>query len=94
MSGESSSRSLDAIYQNGKVAGRVVDAEVDAEAREVRFGEIYQSDGLLLPEECEYLQYRIQIQSVRDATKLSTDSPHKGRILRACVADIVGYLDG
>lgn len=87
------SKDKDAIYQNGKIAGRVVDSEVDTEAKEVRFAEIYESDWLLLPEECEYLHYRIIIQKVMEATKVSADARQRGRILRGCVADIVGYLD-
>jgi hypothetical protein len=90
---KSAGREPDAIYQAGKVVGRVIDPEIDPEAKEIHFGEIYESDWLLLPEECEYLQYRIVIQNVRDATKVSADSRQRGRILRGCIADIVGYRE-
>jgi hypothetical protein len=89
----SATREADAIYQNGRIVGRVLDSQIDAEGREIRFGEIYDSDWLLLPEECDYQQYRIVIQNVRDASKISRDSDRKGRILRYCVAEIVGYLN-
>ncbi len=87
----SASREADAIYQNGRIVGRVLDAEVEADSRKIRIGEIYDSDWLLLPEECDYQQYRIVIQNVQDASKISRDSDRKGRILKDCVAEIVGY---
>jgi hypothetical protein len=86
-------REPDAIYQNGKLVARTLDPEVDTEAKEILFGEIYNSDELLIPEECEFREYRILVQRIADATKVDRQSVHKGRILRRCVADILGYRE-
>jgi len=87
------SREQDAIYQNGKLVGRVVEPEVDLEAKEVRFGEIYDSDHLLIPEECEFQKYRIIIQRIVYASRVDKHPDRQGRVLRGCVADILGYRE-
>jgi len=84
-------REQDAIYQNNRCVARVLDAEVDTGAKEIRFGEVYNSDELLLPEECEYQKCRILIQRIAYASKVNKDEPHKGRILRGVTAEILGY---
>ncbi|MCL5005001.1 MAG: hypothetical protein M1404_00585 [Acidobacteria bacterium] len=91
--GASPARQQDAIYQNGKLVGRVVDSEVDREVNEIRFGEIYESDHLLIPDECEFQNYRIIIQRIVYASKIDKQSERKGRILRGCVAGILGYRE-
>jgi hypothetical protein len=83
----------DAIYQNDRPAGRTLDVQVDLGAKEIRFGEIYQSDYLLLPDECEYQKYRILVQKVAFAGKLDRSAAHKGRVLRGVVAEILGYRE-
>lgn len=83
-------REPDALYQRGRVVGRVLEAEVDAAARQVRFGEIHNSDDLLLPEECEFQNYTILIQKVAFASRIDRSAPHKGRVLRGISADILG----
>jgi hypothetical protein len=83
-------REPDAIYQDGRLVARVRDVQVNLQARQVRFAEVYNSDELLLPEECEFQKYRIQIQHVADATKVSRTEPQKGRILRGVTADLLG----
>ncbi|MBZ5544290.1 MAG: hypothetical protein LAO07_11520, partial [Acidobacteriia bacterium] len=57
------------------------------------FAEVYNSDDLLLPEECEFQKYRMLIQRIADATKVSKDEPHKGRILRGVIADLLGHRE-
>lgn len=86
-------REQDAIYQKGKLVARVLEPEVDADAKEIRFGEIYNSDYLLIPEECEFQKYRIVIQRIAYSTKVDRQLGHKGRILQGCVADILGYRE-
>ncbi len=86
-------RDPDAIYQDDRLVGRVVEAEVDLDAREIRFREIYQSDELLLPEECEYQKYKILIQRIAFATKIESGAAHKGRVLKSIVAEILGYRE-
>jgi hypothetical protein len=81
----------DAIYQGGRVVGRVLDERVDSGAREIHFGEIYNSDELLLPDDCEFREYRILIQRMEFATREERAAPHKGRVLRGVVAEILGY---
>ncbi|HEV2351268.1 MAG TPA: hypothetical protein VG028_15635 [Terriglobia bacterium] len=89
----SGARAQDAIYQGDRMVARVTEAEVDLDARELRLGEVYESDLLMIPEECEYQKYRILIQRIGYATKIDKVSPHKGRILRGVVADILGYRE-
>ncbi|HUI40995.1 MAG TPA: hypothetical protein VL523_03395 [Terriglobia bacterium] len=89
----SGAREEDAIYQEGRLVARVLDARVDAEARDIRFGEVYNSDELLLPEDCEFRTYRILIQRMEFATREERGAAHKGRVLRGVVADILGYRE-
>lgn len=84
-------READAIYQNGRLVARVLEAETDTAAKEIRFGEVYSSDELILADECEFQKYRILIQRVAYASKVSKEEPHKGRILRGVVADLLGF---
>jgi hypothetical protein len=86
-------REQDAIYQNGKRVATVLNAELDWEAKEIRFGEVYDSDFLMLPDECEFQKYKILIQRIAYATKVEKSAVHKGRTLRGVVADILGCLE-
>ncbi len=83
----------DAIYQGGRLVAKVLDARVDAEAREVHFGELYNSDELLLPDDCEFREYRILIQRMDFAAKEERGAAHKGRVLRGVTAEILGYRE-
>lgn len=86
-------RQPDAIYQYNQIVARVLAPEVDLEAKEIRFGEIYNSDSLLLPDESEYQNYKILIQRITFAAKVDAGALHKGRVLRGVVADILGYRE-
>lgn len=86
-------REEDAIYQGDRIVARVLDAEVDLEAKEIRFGEIYQSDDLLLSEECEFQKYRILIQHIAFASRIDRSAPHKGRVFKGATADLLGYRE-
>ncbi len=86
-------REDDAIYQNRRVVARVADPQVDSEAKEIRFAELYNSDELLLPDECEFQKYTIMVQRIAHATKVDKAAPHKGRVLRDVVAEILGYRE-
>ncbi|HLI30779.1 MAG TPA: hypothetical protein VKV79_06745 [Terriglobia bacterium] len=86
-------RENDAIYQNGRLVGRVLEPEIDGGAKEIRFGEIYNSDNLLLPDECDFQRYRIVVRKVAFASKVEKDSLHKGRILRGVMAEILGFRE-
>ena len=86
-------REQDAIYQKNRLVARILDPELDLEAKEVRFGEIYQCDELLLPDECEFQKHRILVRRVADATKIDRAAPHKGRILRGVAAELLGYRE-
>lgn len=90
-------REEDAVYQWSRFHGerlvaRVVDAEIDEDNKEILFRELYQSDFLLLPDECEFRGYKILVRTVGDAVKVDKLAPEKGRILRDVKADILGYL--
>ncbi len=89
----SDSREDDALYQEGRLVARVLDARVDQEAREIHFGEIFDSDELLLPEDCEYRNYRVLIQHVGFATREERGAAHKGRVLKETVAEILGFRE-
>ena len=86
-------RELEAIYQNNQVVARVLGPEVDTQAKEIRFTELYNSDLLVLPDECEYQRYRILVQRIEYASKVNKEEPHKGRILRGVAAEILGYRE-
>jgi hypothetical protein len=86
-------RDDDAIYQDDRLVGRALDARVDQEAREIHFGEIFSSDDLLLPDDCEFRNYRILIQHVAFASKEERGAAHKGRVLRDAVAEILGFRE-
>src|SRR5579859_1919296 len=83
----------DAIYQGNRLVARVLDAEVDLDAKEIRIGEVYNSDELMIPDECEFQRYRILIQRIAYATKVDKAERNKGRILRGVTADILGYRE-
>jgi len=89
----SGSREDDAIYQNDRLVGRVLDVRVNQESREINFGEIFSSDDLLLPDDCEFRSYRILIQHVGFASKEERGAANKGRVLRAAVAEILGFRE-
>jgi hypothetical protein len=86
-------REPNAVYQGERVVARVLNAEVDLKAKEVRFEELYESDYLLLPEECDYQSYKIMVQRVAYATKAPAGTAQRGRLLKGVVADILGYQD-
>ena len=89
----SSQRDSGSIYQDGRMVARVVEPEIDLEEKQIRFGEIYASDDLLLPEECEFRKYRIMIQTITWAAKIDRAKPGKGRVLKGVVADLLGYTE-
>ena len=89
----SGSREQNAIYQKGKLVGRVVEPEVDLEAKEIRFDNVLDSDHLVLADECEFQRYRIMIQKVAFATKEDHRPGRKGRTLAGCTAEILGYIE-
>lgn len=90
---EPTGREPDALYQNGKFAGRATAFEVDEVGKEVRFDQIENTDALLLPDEVEFQKYVLVVRKVGYATKVSRESPEKGRILRGVVAEIVRYRE-
>jgi hypothetical protein len=86
-------REEDAIYQEGKPVARVVEPDVDTEAKEIRFEEIVDSDHLVLAEECEFQKYRIMVQKIAFATRVDQRPGRKGRTLAGCTAEILGYIE-
>lgn len=86
-------REEDAIYQNNQLVARVLDPEVNPDQKEIQFAELYSSDLLVLPEECEYQKYRILVRRIEYASKVNKEEPHKGRILRGVAAEILGYRE-
>ncbi len=75
------------------MVARVADARVDNEAHEIHFAELYNSDYLVLPDECEFQKYKIMVQRIGYAAREEKSALHKGRILRDVTADILGYRE-
>jgi hypothetical protein len=93
-----SERRDDAIYQwsfhhGDRLVARTIKAEVDESGKRVSFLEITHSDLLLLPDECHFRKYKLEIDTVGDATKVDKMDPDKGRILRNVTANITGYVE-
>lgn len=88
-----SNRAQDAIYQRGRLVARVMEPDVDLEAREIRFDELIDSDHLVLADECEFQKYRIMVQKVAFATKVDHRPGRTGRTLAGCTAEILGYIE-
>ena len=86
-------REQDAIYQRGKLVARVMAPDVEVEAREIRFDEIFDSGHLVLADECEFQKYRIMVQKVAFATKVDHRPGRTGRTLAGCTAEILGYIE-
>lgn len=91
-------REPNAIYQkdrrgNERVVARVSDVEVDEAGKEVLFGEISQSDDLLLPEECEYQKWVVEVRKIAYSTKEDKSAPNRGRVLKGVTAEILGRVE-
>ncbi|MGH9404320.1 MAG: hypothetical protein ACRD3D_00620 [Terriglobia bacterium] len=86
-------REDDAIYQDGRLVARALGAEIDAGAHEVRFDELYNSDDLVLPDECEFRQHRLIVRKIEFATKSERGALERGRILRTVKAEILGHRE-
>ena len=82
-------REKDALYQKSRIVARVSGAQVDEAGKRIRFEEAYNSDNLLLADECEFQQYAILIRKIEYATKVDPKALHKGRILRGVEAEIL-----
>ena len=87
-----------AVYQwsfhhGDRLVARVVKPEVDEQEKEVRFMELTHSDMLLLPDECQFRKYKLEIDTIGDAAKVDKIEPEKGRILREVTAHITGYVE-
>ena len=80
----------DAIYQRDELVARVDNAEIDLDAKEIRFAEIHNSDWLVLADECEFQRYRIMVQKIAFAAREDKAALHKGRVLRGVTAEILG----
>lgn len=89
----SPSRESNALYQGGRAVARVAESEIDLDTKEIRFAEISNSDELMIPEECEFREFRILIQKIAYATKIQRGEEHKGRVLRGVVADLLGFRE-
>ncbi len=93
-----SERDDTAIYQwsfhhGDQMVARAVKPEIDEAAKRVKFMEITHSDLLLLPDECHFQKYKLEIDTVGDAAKIDKTEPEKGRILRQVTAQIIGYVE-
>ena len=86
-------REPDAIYQKNRLAARVLEPEVDEASKQIYFGEIYNSENLLLPDEAEFQKYIILVKKIAHASKIEPGSLHKGRVLKGVQAQIVGYRE-
>lgn len=83
-------READAIYQHNRIVAQTEGGEVSTDGKSIFFHEIYRSENLLLPDECEFREYRIVIKKIGYATKVEGHSLEKGRILQSVSAEVVG----
>ena len=90
---EAGLREPNCLYQRGKFAGRALGFEVDEAGKEVRFDQIENTDDLLLPDEFEFQKFILIVRKIGYATKVARESPHRGRILRGVVAEILSYRE-
>ena len=86
-------REPDAIYQNNRLVARVSAPQVDQNGKEIGFEEVYNSELLVLADECEFQKYKIIVRRIEYASKVNKEEPHKGRILRGVAAEILGYRE-
>lgn len=86
-------RESDGIYQKDKLVARVREPEVNEGKKEVRFAEVYESDDLLLPDECEFEKYIVLVREVESATKVGPKNRPAPRKLCGVRAEIVGYRE-
>jgi len=91
-------REDDAIYQKDRDGrqrrvARVADVHVDEAGKEILFGEISESDDLLLPEPCAYQKWTIVVRKIAHATAHDKANPQRGRVLKGVTAEIVGRVD-
>ena len=86
-------REPNAIYQKDQLVSRVADPQVDRDGKEIHFQELYNSDFLVLADECEFQKYKVIVRRVEYASKVTKEEPQKGRILRGVVAEILGYRE-
>ena len=91
-------REPNAIYQkdkrgNERVVARVADVEVDEAGKEILFGEVSQSDDLLLPDECEYQKWVVEVRKIAYSTKEDKSAPNRGRVLKGVAAEILRRLE-
>ena len=93
-----SDREQDGVYQwsfhhGDRLVARVVKPQIDESSKRVTFVEITHSDLLLLPDECQFQKFKLEIDAVGDAIKVDKIEPEKGRILREVTAHITGYVE-
>ncbi len=93
-----SERDDNGIYQwsfhhGDRMVARAVKANIDESSKRVTFMEITHSDLLLLPDECQFRKYKLEIDTVGDAIKVDKVEPEKGRILREVTGQITGYVE-
>lgn len=86
-------REQDAIYQNDRLVARVTAPQVDHDGKEICFEELYNSEHLVLADECEFQKYKIIVKRIEYASKVNKEEPLKGRILRGVAAAILGYRE-
>lgn len=82
-------READAIYQKDQAVARVVEPQINLEAGEITFAEVYNSDELLLPDECDFQRHRILVRKIGYSAK----TEQRGRIMRDVKAEILGYRE-
>jgi hypothetical protein len=82
-------REKDALYQNGQIVARIINANVRENEAKVFFEEIYKSNDLDLGSEFEFQKYRLRFQSAETLTMINVSSPQKGRIIEKAACEII-----
>ena len=53
----------------------------------------YESDDLLLPDECEYQKWVILVRKIASAVPQDKANPQRGRVLKGVTAEILGWVE-
>lgn len=83
------SKEKDAIYQNGKMVGRIRKAKFKVRNGEIYFEEIYNCNELNIDKEFSFRKYLLKLKHAECSISLNTARPQEGRILESVYCTII-----
>lgn len=81
-------RENDAIYQNGRIVGRIMGDAVNDDI--ISFSEIYQCNEFDFNSEFEFRKWRLRLDRIDEMIMNDSSASHKGKIMRGISCKIVG----